>query len=191
MKQLLCILSLLAISQAYAIVNIGPKVGMGISTIIGDKTENFKSKPSYSIGAMSRLGLLFLDLQAEILYTSKGASKGATIGASGPQSEINYNLAYLEFPIIARIPVLPMLGFYGGVSFNTLLSAEKDDGNVSNIKNNTTKNETSIILGGDFTLLETISLDARYSLGLNNPNINPDASTQLNQNISLMAGYMF
>ena len=187
MKQLLCILSLFAISQAYAIVNVGPKVGVGISTIIGDKTENFKSKPSYSIGAMSRLGLLFLDLQAEILYTNKGTSTKAT----NAQNESHFNLSYLEIPLIVRMPILPMIGFYGGVSFNTLLSAEKDDGSVSNIKNTTTKNETSLIIGGDFTLLETISLDARYSLGLSNPNITPDASTQLNQNISLMAGYMF
>lgn len=188
MKQLLFATSLLAISQAFAIVNVGPKVGVGMSNIIGDKTDDYTFKSSYSVGVMARLGLLVLDLQAEILYTSKGS----TIKATDNQSETNFNLNYLEIPLIVRMPVLPMIGVYGGVSLNTLLTAESEDGgNTTDIKDRTNDVETAIVLGGDFTLLETISLDIRYSHGLTTINSSDSSPRVINQNISLMAGYMF
>ena len=151
----------------------GLKTGLGIAELHGD-TKDYNiidraSKKALFIGgfALMRVNNIIY-VQPEIIYTNKGAK------AADPDRKDRLNLTYLEFPVLAKLYILPKASIrphlFFGPAPNILLSAEYDSGGHDyDIKDEVTKFDFGLVAGGGFDIEfgnGLIMIDARYTHGV-------------------------
>ena len=133
----------------------------------GTSTEGLDPR----LGAVGGVGLRYdvtpsLSLQAEALYSQKGAEDGLVTDPG------TYRLDYLEVPLLARvaIPVSPYAdaGVYAGPSIGIPLAAEFRSDNSSALDidyDGDLKTDVGIAVGADFWS-GPFGVDVRYTAGL-------------------------
>lgn len=163
------------------------KLGINIANVNGDDADNTDSKTGLIGGFGMKFGLGgMIAVQPEILYTKKGYKVDMGNG------DVSINLDYVEIPVLAKLNMPMIPGFYAGpaLAFNT--AAEDEDGNeIENVKGT----DFGLVLGADYALpigtMGKAILDARYTMGMSTID-DSDADLSIKNSVfSIMAGYAF
>lgn len=186
-------------------VDIEPGVRAGVSfmTLGGDDApDDLNRRIGFSAGAFVQLDFAGpFALQPELLYVQKGAEQeGTTITRT-------FKLDYIEIPVLVKFQ-LPLGGpfspnLFAGPSIDFSASAEFEDeaggqSATNDISDGVSSTEFGLVfgVGGDFGIgAETITVDARYGLGLTSVDdgaFTTDGDASLNnQGFVITAGFAF
>lgn len=158
MKKLMMIAAMMLMSTgAFAQeMFIKPMVGGTLTTFRGD-VENNKMKVGLVAGA--EFGFMFnenMGVTAGLLYAMQGSGI--------KHADDNYNMDYLNIPILFNYYFIPGLAAKAGVQPGLLVRAKIGD---SDVKDYMEKFDLSIPLGLSYEFSDFV-IDARYNLGLLN-----------------------
>ncbi len=182
MKKMLVVL-LVALVAVFSVNAIGPEFGIKAGLTMGNIVYGDDNAPQDFDTDMFRAGLTGgimmempmgpLSLGAELLYTQKGEKFDTFANnylAAVPVS-VTAKLDYIEVPVMAKLSLLPLVKFYGGVSFGFLVSAEMvseiNDTEVASadMKDFMNSTEMGAIFGAQVKISKLV-FDARYNMGL-------------------------
>ena len=161
MKKILLIAALMAVTLSASAQGgpfIKPMAGGTVATMTGDVSE-LKMKVGFVGGV--ELGYQFGDhfaLTAGALYSMQGAR------VSNDKTKFNFNIDYLNVPIMAAIYPVKGFGIKAGAQFGFLLNAHQGD---DKIKDLCEKSDFSIPVGLSYEF-DDCALDLRYNIGLSN-----------------------
>lgn len=163
---LLSVLMSLFISNTYAgIIDFGIKAGLSsqslnmTSSTLGDYQLSTSSKLGYQVGIISRLNLVILNVQPEILYSMNSYTMAIDNGVERTSSKIKLNT--FEIPVILGIRLF-MLRINAGPVFNISTSTKVADTNSGINEVFTTKPSVGYMAGLGLDLFK-FNLDLRYN----------------------------
>jgi len=173
MKQICFLLaaSLIVIPGQAQQVQLGVKGGFNISDLHYSNNTSTNSKAGVHLGVLAHIRASEKwAIQPEFMYSLQGANN---ISGSGT----NYNLNYLDVPVLLQY--LPGGGFRleGGPELDFLLSAKTKTGDVTVTSTRFQSNAISFPLGFSFVAKNGWGIDARYVFGMTNINANKNNPT--------------
>lgn len=205
-KIILSTLLVLAFGFTYAQkAEFGIKGGLNSSNFSGD-TEgmDFKSRIGFNVGAFAAIELSEkITLQPEILFSTQGAKvENVTADVNGENytADINFNLSYINIPVMFKYYVADKFNFEAGPQIGFLTSAEtstKLDGYSQTVDQDAKDYFESVDfgfnLGAGYDFTKNISAGIRYNIGLSNVlKTQPgDDSESQNSVFSISVGYKF
>jgi hypothetical protein len=183
-------------------VRIGMKIGLNLSDIDASafgETIDYKPKIGYCAGGFYTINIIKeFAIQPEILFSTKGAKTTYTRWGSIYHSSLNFS--YLEIPILAKFTMPTLSDFkpfiIAGPSIAIKLSSkEKVKGERSSWKEDIDSLKVvdfGLIFGAGFDLVQMITVDVRYNLGLTNTIKNmAEESNFKNRVFSVTVGFSF
>lgn len=192
MKSFLLSLALILFlsSSAMSQVTVGIKAGPAISNtyeVLGDTISGFSdAQLTFLAGGFIRLDLYKkFDLQAELLYSSKG--------------NFNTDYGYISLPLMLQYEFLPNLRAEAGLEAAYLLSAQMElsSGNLWDERPSYKDFDVGLNLGLNYDFLERFNAGLRYNLGLVNiwddkPRFGVGTSSSVkNHTLQFSLGYRF
>jgi len=185
---IICTLMIMIIATSGAFAQIGFRTGIRVgynwASMSGDTPDGIESRKSLAGGISVEMNLLIISIQADILYSPKGA-------VIPDVSETHLN--YISIPIVLKKKFLPMAihpYILGGPEFSYLLSAKAGD---TDIKDHIKSQEIAIVVGGgiEFSLLgKSAYIEGRYSYGLTKTNKEGTDSSK-NRVCQIFVGILF
>ncbi|XOV95264.1 MAG: porin family protein [Bacteroidota bacterium] len=183
---IIILLSLTNVLQAQHI-NLGIKGGLNVSTIEGDNSGSYKTKPGFYLGLLGHIHLTDqFAIQPEAYYSVQG-----TQYKSG-SSDLKLNLNYVNIPLLFqymfdngfRLQAGPQVGIL--VSANSVVS-DSDTEVKSSYKNT----DVALVAGMSYVKPSTgFGFDIRYNHGLSNINAS-DAVNSYNRGFQVGVFYLF
>jgi hypothetical protein len=144
--------------------------------------SNVKGKTGLTVGAFGTIGLLGINLQPEINYSTVNFeyTEASTVR--------KFKQTYLAIPVLLKFSIpLTGLSLYAGPQSSMLLSAKRNDVDVKPLLKD---QEWSAIFGADFKIpLTPIILSARYQAGITDMYANGDKLK--NNLINASVGFKF
>lgn len=110
-------------------IRSGIKGGFNYSSLYIDDVEDRKIRPGFHVGffGQSALGEATA-IQTELLYTTAGNK--STYNVAGLNGEIDFNLNYIQLPVMLNLKIAGILEVHGGIYAAYLIGANsKSDGN--------------------------------------------------------------
>ena len=171
-----------------------PKAGINISSITGDILYEKKAKVGLVAGVEAEYGIAEnFGLAFGVLYSMEGAK--AKAGKAGGEGEIglalvdaNYNLDYINIPILAQFYPIKGLAIKAGIqpAFNVRhkISGDGDKADIEGVKSF----NFSIPVGLSYEY-QSFVLDARYIIGVTK--LFKDIDEGRNSTFSITIGYKF
>ena len=142
--------------------HFGLKGGVNISQLHFDNNTSSDSKVGVNLGILAHIhASKTWAVQPELLYSLEGAQK---VGNSG----INYNLNYLNVPVLLQYMFDNGFRLEGGPQIGFLLNAKRKAGDVTVDDDGFKTTAFSIPLGVGYLTSSGVGLDARYVFGLSN-----------------------
>jgi hypothetical protein len=211
MKKILLVslVMLLAVSMAFS--QFGIKGGINLATVGGADKQlggvDPKTRLGLAGGISYKIGLIAgLSIQPEVMYIQKGAVYEVSMsqGNYSMSQKVTLKGDYIDIPVLLKFNLpIPVLSPYieGGVSYGILLSAKSKEETTTNIpgqtssstetniKDQLSKSDVSLIVGVGFELL-ILDINARYVLGQTKLGKDTDAKV-FNRGIILTAGLRF
>src|SRR5450631_3214432 len=172
---------LVLIASSFLLLNVtaqqphfGIKGGVNISNLHFNFNDNTTTdgKVGVNLGVLAHIhASRTWAIQPELLYSLEGATDN--VG----NSKVNYNLNYLNIPVLLQYMFDNGFRLEGGPQVGFLLNAKTKSGDVA--VNNTSFQSTavSIPLGVGYLTSSGWGLDARYAFGLSNINDNKNGPT--------------
>ena len=168
MKNVLILIACLLISTAASaqFFTLGPKVGFSSSRLSLEEAELVRAGSStigFHAGAFTRLTVLGIYLQPEVLFTQAG-------GQIEVRNELNDNFDQIQDLTYNKIDVPVMLGFRigdvlrvnAGPSFSLILGQDaRTQGTTAEVRNNYESSTVGYQIGGGLDIGRLI-LDVRY-----------------------------
>jgi len=149
---------------------VGVKAGLMWSELRGDSgdpTLQYSRRKSWSAGGFARFGLGPASLQAEVLYSKRGAKITDTLA---PTAESTARLDYIEIPVVVRLgsaSTALYAGGYGALRVGAKVATQLDgaDATAVDISDSVQELDYGLVFGiglgfGKF------GIDGRYVLGL-------------------------
>ena len=157
-------LIMLAVAAMFATVNVNaqtagemyikPMAGGTLTTMVGD-VEDAKMKFGFVGGAEFGYNInQQFAVTAGVLYTMQGAKNKI--------ADANFNLDYLNIPVLANVYVAPGLAIKAGPQLGILMRAKQDGYDLKDWCN---KVDFSIPVGLSYEFDDFV-IDARYNIGL-------------------------
>jgi Outer membrane protein beta-barrel domain len=144
--------------------HFGLKGGVNISQLHFNNNTSSDSKVGVNLGILAHIhASKTWAVQPELLYSLEGAQK---VGNSG----INYNLNYLNVPVLLQYMFDNGFRLEGGPQIGFLLNAKRKAGDVTVDDDGFKTTTFSIPLGVGYLTSSGVGLDARYVFGLSNIN---------------------
>ena len=144
--------------------HFGLKGGVNISQLHFNNNTSSDSKVGVNLGVLAHIhASKTWAVQPELLYSLEGAQK---VGNSG----INYNLNYLNVPVLLQYMFDNGFRLEGGPQIGFLLNAKRKAGDVTVDDDGFKTTAFSIPLGVGYLTSSGVGLDARYVFGLSNIN---------------------
>ena len=144
--------------------HFGLKGGVNISQLHFNNNTQSDSKVGVHLGILAHIhASKTWAVQPELLYSLEGAQK---VGNSG----INYNLNYLNVPVLLQYMFDNGFRLEGGPQIGFLLNAKRKAGDVTVDDDGFKTTAFSIPLGVGYLTSSGVGLDARYVFGLSNIN---------------------
>ena len=166
-KSLILAIVLLASTATYAqFFTIGPKVGFSSSRLSLEEAQQIRSGAStvgFHIGAFTRLSVLGLYVQPELLFTQSG-------GQIEVKDEVNDNFDQIQDLTYNKIDIPVMLGFRmgsvfrvnAGPAFSLILGQDaRTEGTSEEVRNRYEDSTVGYQIGGGLDLGKLV-LDVRY-----------------------------
>ncbi len=168
MKKLLILLFVLAMSSAsYAqLFTLGPKVGFSSSRLSMEEADLVRSGEStigFHVGAFTRLSVLGLYLQPEVLFTQAGGQieiKDEIDDTYDQVQDLTYNK--LDIPVLLGFRVGSVLRFNAGPAFSLILGQDaRTEGTTEEVRNSYEASTVGYQIGGGLDIGRLV-LDVRY-----------------------------
>lgn len=126
--------------------SLGVKGGVNFATVTGDDFDSPDSRTSFHVGLVGELPLAdILSLQVEALYSGQGFKSDIDGGLIGGDGKVEYQLDYINVPVLAKIYATRGLSFEVGPQFSFKVNEEIDSDATDD--------------GGDFDLNEAKDFD--------------------------------
>ena len=107
--------------------HFGVKGGVNFATITGDDFGNPDPRPSFHVGALVEMPITeMFSLQAEALYSGQGFESDIDGGIFGGDGKVEYQLDYINVPVLAKVYVLDGLSLEVGPQFSFKVNEEID-----------------------------------------------------------------
>lgn len=190
----IAIMSITTITAQEGEFKFGAKAGVNFASIQGDETDNLDGKTGFHIGGIVEYGFSEkFALQAELVYSTQGAKSEFTI--LDQTLETDYNLNYINLPILAKYYVAEGFSLEAGPQLGFLTTAEIDsDGGTQDIKDETSSIDFGLGLGASYKLDMGVAFSARYNFGLSNIIDAEDSDNDFKRNngvFQISVGYFF
>lgn len=105
----------------------GVKGGVNFATITGDDFDSPESRTSFHVGALVEFPLSeMFSLQAEALYSGQGFEYNFDGGIFGGEGNVEYQLDYINVPVLAKVYVFEGLSLEVGPQFSFKVNEEID-----------------------------------------------------------------
>lgn len=186
MKKLVMVMALClgaTLTYGQAKVELGLKGGLNFANLKGDTDGiNYESRTGFHAGAYGLIKVANIGIQPEVIYSKQGT----TITFDDVQGDLESDLVYLNFPIIAKFYLPLGLNLQAGPQFGMLLSAESDG---DDIKEGYKSADLSAALGAGWDAPFGLRLTARYLIGLNDIDDSGDDFEQKNRMFQVSIGY--
>lgn len=189
---------MIANTFAQSPISFGLKGGVNLANLSGDDFSYADARSGLNIGIVFEIGLPLspIGIESGLYYSQKGASsENQNLGVT-----TTLKADYLEVPVLAKLsfgppgPIKPHLlaGPYLSFLLNSETVSDGGGGSVSVDINDTTNDIDFGLIGGiglDVNMgLATLSLQARYSMGLTEVYTNNDAKHGV---FAIVAGFTF
>lgn len=154
-------------------ISFGVKGGVNFATVNGsDQYESPDSRTSFHVGALAEFPLAdIFSIQVEALYSGQGFEI-ASQNILGQDRKIEYQLDYINVPVLAKVYVMKGLSLEAGPQFNFLVNEEIDSDPNNNGGDNEQDNAKDFDFGfaGGLTFQTEMGLfaSARYYQGVTN-----------------------
>ncbi len=189
MRRLILILSFfiftLSTIKAQEFVHFGAKGGINLTNLRSDNFAKTSSRTGFHFGLLAEVPLSNkISIQPEVLYSTQGTE--ADVITFEGNLNIDYNLDYLQVPVLAKIYLTESLSIEAGPSFNFLIKEEIAGG----------KTEYGSIfefggaLGVSYAISNGFFVTTRYFYGLTNA-LDAYSNTFKNNGFQLGTGFMF
>ena len=164
----------------------GVKAGVNFATLAGD-SDGASSIVGFNVGGFAEIKISEkFSIQPELLYSTQGAE----IDSDG--ETVDFNLSYLNIPIMAKYYVAPKFSLELGPQIGFLTSAKGEAMGVSvDIEDFFKSTDFGLNFGAGYDFTDKFSASVRYNLGLSN--IAEDSGDESVQNsvFSISLGYKF
>jgi hypothetical protein len=198
MKKLIFLVAGLLLAGAVnAQIKFGVEGGADFSNIIKSGDPNFSTsyKAGFNAGVTLDIHLIGpLSFAPEILYSQKGYSAQTTYG------QFDQRTNFIDAPLLAKFKLAPSFSFLIGpqVSFLTSTTNTYSNGftttveqSYENDKNEFRKSIIDGVIGVQFDLTPTVDLHGRYTLDLQQDNVNGTSQTPQYRNQVWQVGLGF
>src|SRR5450631_2129794 len=144
-------------------VHFGVKGGVNVSQLHFNDNISSESKTGMNIGILAHIHTSSRTwaIQPEIFYSMEGARNVNNTG-------INYNLNYLNVPVLLQYMFDNGFRLEGGPQIGFLLNAKRKSGEVSVDDHSFKSTAFSIPLGIGYLASSGLGVDVRYVFGLSN-----------------------
>ncbi len=185
------------------LIGKGIKAGINLANLSGDDIEETDMKIGLAVGGFITYGFTeMFAVQPEVLFMMKGAEYTETDPLIGDITA-KFKLNYIEIPVLVKV-MIPTTGnvkpvIFAGPAVGFLMSANVEAEALGISIDDDIKDETKSIdfglafgAGVGFEITQgTITLDARYTLGLTTIDDTADEFDVKNGVISIMGGFSF
>jgi len=175
--------SILAIAIAFLGMNavsaqesplFGVKGGLNFSNFKGDGINSYNDphgRTSFNLGLLAEIPVSDkFSIQPEVLYSGQGYD----IADRNDANDIEYQLDYINVPVLAKyyltdglsLEAGPQVGFLVNSEIDYNPSSTNDNNSISLDKDQFNKVDLSVGLGASYKFRGGFFLDARYNLGL-------------------------
>lgn len=181
----------------------GIKGGLNLTSLYVDNVSSEHMKAGFNAGIFAKLPVTRgFSIQPELLYSVKGAKDTYNNLLEG-SGEYQFNLGYIEMPVLAVINLARNFNLHAGGYAAYLASANVKDVNSDGSVNGATDLNADNFQRWDFGLIgglgfdiENFTLGARYNYGLTNIGKSGSLSGDLTQNsknagVSIYIGFGF
>ena len=145
---------------------------MNFSTVTGDYFDSPDSRTGFNIGVLAEIPVADrFSIQPEVLYSAQGFTEASIDQANfaDVDDNVEYQLDYVQVPVLAKIYLVEGLSLQAGPSFNFLVNEEldyqplDDDGEVA--LNNAQDFEFGGAAGLEYKFNNGFFIQGRYTYG--------------------------
>lgn len=186
-KIILCVVVIFAFGYVNAQkTQFGLKAGVNFVTLTGD-TDGASSIVGFNVGGFAEIKISEkFSIQPELLYSTQGAK----VNSEG--TDVEFNLSYLNIPVMAKYYVSPKFSFELGPQIGFLTSAKGKTMGVSvDIKDFFKSTDFGLNFGAGYDFTNKFSAGVRYNLGLSNIAEDSGGDSVKNSVFSISLGYKF
>ena len=158
--------------SAQEYVKFGIKGGINSSTFSGDGFGDFdnpNSRTSFNLGLLAEIPVSDkFSVQPEVLYSGQGYD----IASRNDANDVEYQLDYINVPILAKYYLIEGLSIEAGPQIGFLVNSEidsnpsGDSGDISLDEDQFNKVDISLGLGASYKFRGGFFVNARYNYGL-------------------------
>lgn len=175
--------------------NFGVKGGLNIANFTGDDFSSDNSRTSFNVGLLAEIPLMDkFSLQPEVMYSGQGYEI-KEIDQDNPldlDDNIEYQLDYINVPVLAKIYLVDGLSLQAGPSFNFVVNDEVDYGKGEIEDSSVLPEPKDFEIGGvaglEYKFNNTFFVQARYNHGFTDTFDDTDVHNSVWQ---FGVGYMF
>lgn len=153
----------------------GVKAGLNYSTLAVNEADDENARIGFNGGVFARTAPEApLGLQVELLYSTKGTHTTYNALWGLIDQDVDFNLNYLELPVLASLRVAEILdlqlGGYAGYLLSAKMSTSGDlgSGNEELDRDNFTSMDYGLAAGAGLNIGENLQVGLRYTHGLAN-----------------------
>lgn len=174
-------------------ISFGVKGGVNFATITGDDFDSPDARTSFHVGALIEFPLAdIFSLQLEGMYSGQGFESDIDGGIVGGDGKIEYQLDYINVPVLLKLYATKGLSFEVGPQFGFKVNEEIDadaDSDPGDLETNEAKDFDMGIAGGlTFQTDMGLFISGRYVYGLTEILEDADAHNSVFQ---ISAGFKF
>ena len=190
MRNLILIISLFIFTgstiKAQENVLFGAKGGINLSNLSSDNFAETSPRTGFHIGLLAEVPLSNkFSIQPEILYSTQG-TEADQITIGGSPTKADYNLDYIQVPVLAKIYLTQSLSVEAGPSFNFLVKEEIDNRETDF----GSTFEFGGALGASYAIIGGFFANARYIYGFTDA-LDIFSAKYNNSGFQLGVGFMF
>ncbi|MBR3073798.1 porin family protein [Fibrobacter sp.] len=166
MLKKIIIAALLVTSAVFAQISIGGRAAVNYGTAWGENTDDIKWGIGFNAGAAAKIDILPI-----ITFVPGVEVELRTVSADSPfADELSYSFWYLDFPLLARFSIIPMVFADVGVNIGfNLIASEKKKIAGETITEDVEEAKTvdfGFIVGGGVSVIPNLDINVRIVLGI-------------------------
>lgn len=185
-----------SIATAQEFVQFGAKGGVNFTNMTSDGFDDNSSRTGFHLGLLAEVPVSErFSIQPEVLYSTQGTEADAEFMGSTYSGE--YNLDYIQVPVLAKIYLFRGLSLEAGPSFNFLVDEEVNVDTPAGEGSTDTDYGSTFEFGGavglSFNFTDQFFASARYTQGFTDAfdSDNWDDDAVKNNGFQLGVGFMF